>query len=94
MTILLLFNQSSTWTVEEMQNETKIELNLLLQTLCSLFKHKLLTCRNLNNDQIEDLTDIDNQMNYKFQLSENFTRLAFFSCSIKYIIKDILEILY
>lgn len=78
MTILLLFNQSSTWTVEEMQNETKIELNLLLQTLCSLFKYKLLTCRNLNNDQIEDLTDIDNQMNYKFQLSENFTRSAFF----------------
>ncbi|CAF3919098.1 unnamed protein product [Rotaria sordida] len=36
--ILLLFNKRSSWTVEQMQDETQINVNLFLQILYNLLK--------------------------------------------------------
>ncbi|CAF3741694.1 unnamed protein product [Rotaria sp. Silwood1] len=73
MVILLLFNKRSCWTVERMQDETQIDVNLFLQVLCNLLKSKLITCSEINNDELQkDLNENDIKMNYNIQIVNNF----------------------
>jgi hypothetical protein len=51
MVVLLLFNKVLTWTVERIQDETQIKLELLLQILSGLLKSKLLVCTDINEDE-------------------------------------------
>jgi cullin 1 len=71
MVVFLLFNKSFNWTVEQMQDETQIKIELLLEVLCALLKSKLLTCAQLNN---EEFKESDIQMDYKIQLANAFKR--------------------
>jgi cullin 1 len=70
MVVLLLFNKSLTWTVERLQDETQIKLELLLQILLGLLKSKLLVCTDTN----EDLKETDIKTNYSIRLSTDFKR--------------------
>jgi hypothetical protein len=42
MMVLLLFNESTEWTVEKIQNKTGLNLELLLATFYHLIKSKIL----------------------------------------------------
>lgn len=78
MIILLLFNKSSSWTVERMQDETQIKIDLFLQVLCALLKSKLITCSEINEDELdEDFKETDIKMSYIIQIAEDFKRLMF-----------------
>ncbi|CAF2488809.1 unnamed protein product [Rotaria sp. Silwood2] len=73
MVVLLLFNKLSSWTVEQMQDETQIKVDLFLQVLCGLLKSKLITCSEINDDELdEDLKETDIKMNYNIQISDDF----------------------
>jgi cullin 1 len=75
MVVLLLFNKSLTWTVERLQDETQIKLELLLQILLGLLKSKLLVCTDINEDELdEDLKETDIKTNYSIRLSTDFKR--------------------
>ena len=50
MTILVLFNKSIIWTVEQIQDETQIRYEILLRILCILLKIKLLICEDISMD--------------------------------------------
>lgn len=77
MVVLLLFNKVSTWTVERIQDETQIKLELLLQVLLGLLKSKLLFSPNINEDDLdEDLKDTDIKTNYSIRLASDFRRYA------------------
>lgn len=52
MTILLLFNNSSEWTVENIHDQTQIKMDLLLQILGVLLRSKILI-RDQDDDQIQ-----------------------------------------
>jgi hypothetical protein len=68
--VLLLFNETPNWTVEQIQDKTQIKCDLLIPILCNLFKSKILVCTEISKDFQE--TDI--KMNYMIQLANNFTR--------------------
>jgi cullin 1 len=70
MTVLLLFNKSSNLTVEQIQDETQIQNEILLQILCILLKIKLLTCEEINPDG--ELKESDIQSTYRIKLAESF----------------------
>ncbi|CAF5037551.1 unnamed protein product, partial [Rotaria sp. Silwood1] len=73
MVVLLLFNKLSRWTVERMQEETQIKVDLFLQVLCGLLKSKLITCAEINDNEFdEDLKETDIKMNYNIQIAEDF----------------------
>ncbi|CAF4448925.1 unnamed protein product, partial [Rotaria sp. Silwood2] len=73
MVVLLLFNKSSSWTVERMKDETQIEDALLLQVLCGLLKSKLITCAEINVDEFDkDFKETDIKMNYNINIAEDF----------------------
>jgi len=75
MVVLLLFNKALTWTVERLQDETQIKLELLLQILLGLLKSKLLVCTDINEDDLdEDLKETDIKTNYSIRLSTDFKR--------------------
>jgi cullin 1 len=75
MVILLLFNKVLTWTVERLQDETQIKLELLLQVLFGLLKSKLLICTDINEDELdEDLKETDIKTNYSIRLATDFRR--------------------
>ncbi len=71
MAVFLLFNKSSNWKVEKMQDETQIKNELLFEVLCTLLKSKLLTCAQLNN---EEFKESDIQMDYEIELANEFKR--------------------
>ena len=71
MVVLLLFNRSVQWTVEQIQNETQINIELLIQILNNLIKSKLLLCAQLNG---EDLKENDFYLNCIVQLADDFKR--------------------
>ena len=71
MTVLLLFNRSLLWTVEQIQDETQIEIELLRKVLRSLLNCQLLTCASLNNKEFEG-SNIE--MNHTIQLASKFER--------------------
>ena len=70
MIVLLLFNQSSNWTVQQIEDRTEIQGQLLLQTIHSLLNSRLLTCTRLNGD----FTEADINSNDSIQLSDNYTK--------------------
>jgi len=70
MVVLLLFNKSLSWTVEQIQDETQIKSELLIQILCSLLQSKILLCAEIN----EDSKEIDIRMNYTIKLANDFKR--------------------
>jgi hypothetical protein len=70
MMILLLFNEQLSWTVEQIQDETQIEWELLKQILWGLLKNKLLICEDLN----EDSKEINIKRNNNIQLATDFER--------------------
>ena len=75
MVILLLFNKVFSWTVEQIQDETQIKSELLLQILFGLLKSKILVCTNINEDEInEDFKETDIKTNYSIRLSMEFRR--------------------
>ena len=75
MVVLLLFNKVSTWTVERIQDETQIKLELLLQVLLGLLKSKLLFSPDINEDELdEDIKDTDVKTNYSIRLASDFKR--------------------
>ncbi len=75
MIVLLLFNKVLTWTVERIQDETQIKLELLLQVLLGLMKSKLLVCPDINEDEFdEDIKDTDIRTNFAIRLATDFKR--------------------
>ncbi|UJR08703.1 hypothetical protein I4U23_012960 [Adineta vaga] len=73
MVVLLLFNRVLTWTVEQLQDETQIKLELLLQILLGLIKTKLLICSDINEDEFDDdLKENDIKTNYSIRLATDF----------------------
>ena len=83
MVVLLLFNKLPSWTVERMQDETQIKADLFLQVLCGLLKSKLITCPELNEEELEeDLKETDVKMSYNIQIADEFKRYKF-SFSLK-----------
>ncbi|CAF5040950.1 unnamed protein product, partial [Rotaria sp. Silwood1] len=75
MGILLLFNKLSSWTVEQMQDETQIKIDLFLQVLYSLLKSKLIKCYEINHDLLDKGFNASYiKMNYTIHINENFRR--------------------
>ncbi|CAF3711241.1 unnamed protein product [Rotaria sp. Silwood1] len=73
MGILLLFNKLSSWTVEQMQDETQIKIDLFLQVLYSLLKSKLIKCYEINHDLLDKGFNASYiKMNYTIHINENF----------------------
>ncbi|CAF3082797.1 unnamed protein product [Rotaria socialis] len=73
MVVLLLFNKSASWTVERMQDETQIKIDLFLQVLCGLLKSKLIICPEINDDEIdEELKETDIKMHHNILVAEDF----------------------
>ncbi len=62
MAVLLLFNESTEWTVEQIQNKIQLNLGLLLTSFHHLVKSKILICD----------TEIDG--NSTLRLSEDFRK--------------------
>ncbi|CAF2987351.1 unnamed protein product [Rotaria sp. Silwood2] len=67
--VLLLFNEKLNWTVEEIQDKTQIQSDLLLQVVCSLLKIKILFSKEIS----ENFQDNDIKMNHTIELKEDFT---------------------
>ena len=67
MTILLLFNNSSEWTVEHIHDQTQIKMDLLVQILSVLLRSKILIC-----DQGDDQIQLD--FNSTIRLANEFLR--------------------
>ncbi|UJR07329.1 hypothetical protein I4U23_011616 [Adineta vaga] len=63
MIVLLLFNQTSILTIEQIQNQTNIRNDILQEVIASLLKHNLIIC-----DQRNNLND----MNYSIRLINDF----------------------
>ena len=72
MNVLLLFNEQKTWIVEQIQDKTQIQYDILLQVLSTLLKIKLLICENINVN--DDLNENDIKVNYAIKVSDNFKR--------------------
>ena len=77
MTILLLFNEQTSITVEAIINSTQIESELCLQVLLSLLKSKVITCSQITAAQLnqENNENIIHQ-DYTIDLDQNFRRLG------------------
>lgn len=70
MVVLLLFNDKLIRTVEEIQNNTNIEDEYLIQVLGGLLKNKILISEEIN----EDFQENDIKKDTKIQLNEKFRR--------------------
>lgn len=71
MVILLLFNQSSTWTIEQISQETRMKMEIVIQLINGLIKSSLLSCSSLDN---EDLVENDVHINYPIKLMVNYRK--------------------
>jgi hypothetical protein len=60
-------NKVLTWTVERIQDETQIKLELLLQVLLGLLKSSLLVCPDINEDE-------QIKTSYSIRLATDFKR--------------------
>lgn len=75
MVVLLLFNKSATWNIQQIQDETQIKEDLFLQVLCGLLKSKLIVCPEINEEELEeDLKESDIKMNYSLRIAHDFKR--------------------
>lgn len=73
MVVLLLFNKSASWNIQQMQDETQIKEDLFLQVLCVLLKSKLIVCPEINEEELEeDLKESDIKMNYSIRIADDF----------------------
>lgn len=73
MVVLLLFNRAVTWTVERLQDETEIKLELLLQILLGLLKSRLLACAEIHEDELdEDVKETHIKAHYSMRLATDF----------------------
>ncbi|CAF3144372.1 unnamed protein product [Rotaria sp. Silwood2] len=85
MAILLLFNKFSSWTVEQMQDKTQIKIDLFLQVLYSLLKSKLITCSEINHNQLdENFNESYIKMNYTIYINENFPNSVWIGILIEF----------
>ncbi|CAF1396821.1 unnamed protein product [Rotaria sordida] len=81
--ILLLFNKRSSWTVEQIQDETQIDIRLFLQVLCNLLKSKLITCSDINDNKLEEnLNENDIKMNYNIHIANDFNRSNYYDDAV------------
>ncbi len=71
MIVLLLFNEQLNWTVEQIQNNTQIQYDLLIQVLYSLLISKIIFVKEIG----ENFQENDIKMNHRILLAEDFTRL-------------------
>jgi len=63
-----------------MQDETQIKADLFLQVLCGLLKSKLITCPEINDEELEEeIKENDIKMNYNIQIAEDFKRYEYFN---------------
>lgn len=75
MVVLLLFNKLPSWSVEQMQDETQIKADLLYQVLGVLLKSKLLLCKEINEEDLDDdFKETDIKPNYIIQIADEFKR--------------------
>ena len=65
--VLFLFNEKTSWSVEEIMDRTNIQKELLSQVLIHLLKVKLLN----SNEMMVNENDI--QLNHQINLTEDFT---------------------
>ena len=70
MVVLLLFNKELIWTVKQIQDETQIQSELLLQILVGLLKRKLLVCDEVNIDDQE----VNLHSSHTIRLATDFNR--------------------
>lgn len=73
MAVLLLFNQQTTWIVEQLHDQTQISSDILLQVLSTLLKIKLITCTQIP-DVDDELKESDIQSDYQMKLSNDFRK--------------------
>ncbi len=73
MIVLLLFNRSLQWTVEQISEETQMKTGLVVQILNSLIKSKLLSCTQMND---EDLQENDLHIKYTIQLATDYQKFV------------------
>lgn len=69
MIVLLLFNQQTSWTVEEIRDRTQIQENLLSPVLASLLEIQLLV-----SDQIQEINEKPIPLVYPMKLANQFKR--------------------
>ncbi|CAF4807948.1 unnamed protein product, partial [Rotaria sp. Silwood1] len=70
MVILLLYNNSLEWTIEQIYKKTHIKTDILMEILYILIKSDLLTCLQIRK---EDLKEKNLQMGHMIRLNDNFT---------------------
>lgn len=68
LVVLLLFNKSSSWTIEQMEDETKMRRDLLIRTISGLLQSRLLICSRMK----EDLTEVDIDLEDTIEISTDF----------------------
>ena len=76
MVVLLLFNKSASWIIQQMHDETQIKEDLFLQVLCVLLKSKVIVCPEINEEDLEeDLKETDIKMNYTIRVAHDFKKV-------------------
>ena len=70
LVVLLLFNKSHRWTIEQIEGETKMQRDLLIRTISSLLQSRLLTCSRMK----KDVTEIDIDSKDNIEISTDFHR--------------------
>ncbi|CAF1506264.1 unnamed protein product, partial [Didymodactylos carnosus] len=72
MIILLLFNESPEYTVEQIQDETQIELDLLIKILCLLLKEKIFICTDLSIEGQNKIEEENIKINFVIKLNFDY----------------------
>jgi len=72
-TILLLFNESLSWSIGIIQERTGLAPNLLMSLLLGLIQSKIIQSSNINDDQLlADLSESDLQLDFTIQISPTY----------------------
>ena len=73
MVILRLYNEYNSMTVEKMLDTTQIERELFAQVLVVLLKSKVLSCSNIDPNELnDDFKESNIKFNYIIQVDEDF----------------------
>lgn len=76
-TILLLFNESLSWSIGIIQERTGLAPNLLMSLILDLIQSKIIQYSNINDDQLlADLRESDLQLDSTIQLSKTYRKSA------------------